>query len=343
MELLNRKYIIDGVPMEATPARILSDVADSGVVNVDTSCACEPIVDETVDPAPGGRVLDPGKCQEYLSKVKGAARPYPIAFSAPHTRAVLCGALIDEIWTSGHFVLEDLGVQAIWRWRDTGLGSMAAFFQSVEAAAEVADALGLTFTKVDAAEGDPMVLFSASHDGEAGPRTLPREFVADPHSWVIYIPFDPSEYRLGGSMLASALGYGGGAAPELEDQDYFMDCYEVVREMVEDGILLSGCTVLEGGLMAALDRMSGSCAVNIDLSDMKRALETEDTMRLLFSEVPGVLVQISDDDFDYLDAELLLQDVMFFPLGHPVPGGNGIVIKSSAKTGIESILSSLIK
>ena len=66
-------------------------------------------------------------------------------------------------------------------------------------------------------------------------------------------------------------------------------------------------------------------------------------MRILFAEVPGVVVQITDADFDYLDAELLLQDVAFFPLGHPTPGRTDIRIKSSAKSGIQTILESLIR
>ena len=46
---------------------------------------------------------------------------------------------------------------------------------------------------------------------------------------------------------------------------------------------------------------------------------------------------------DYLDAELLLQDVAFFPLGHPVPGQPGIRVKASAKSGIQTILESLMQ
>ena len=65
-------------------------------------------------------------------------------------------------------------------------------------------------------------------------------------------------------------------------------------------------------------------------------------MRLLFAEVPGAVIQIRDIDFDYIDAELLLQDVAFYPLGHPVSGG-GVRIRSSVKTGIQNILDALIQ
>ena len=43
------------------------------------------------------------------------------------------------------------------------------------------------------------------------------------------------------------------------------------------------------------------------------------------------------------DAELLLQDVAFYPLGHPVLNGGAVRVKSSAKTGIQNILASLVQ
>jgi len=74
-----------------------------------------------------------------------------------------------------------------------------------------------------------------------------------------------------------------------------------------------------------------------------RAGQEQDPVRILFSEVPGVVVQINDADFDYLDAELLLQDVAFYPLGHPDPDRTDVRVKASAKSGIQTILESLIR
>ena len=80
----------------------------------------------------------------------------------------------------------------------------------------------------------------------------------------------------------------------------------------------------------------------IELSDLKKSVGEEEIVRLLFSEVPGALIQVRDEDFDYIDAELLLQDVAFYPLGHPVSGGH-IRVKSSAKTGLQTILDALAR
>jgi hypothetical protein len=83
--------------------------------------------------------------------------------------------------------------------------------------------------------------------------------------------------------------------------------------------------------------------LGVDVSDVMRAYQEQDVLRILFGEVPGAVIQIQDADFDYLDAELLLQDVAFFPLGHPVPGSDEVRVKASAKSGIQTILESLMQ
>ena len=66
-------------------------------------------------------------------------------------------------------------------------------------------------------------------------------------------------------------------------------------------------------------------------------------VRILFSEIPGAVIQIRDIDFDYVDAELLLQDVAFFPLGHPNLKSGAVRVRSAEKTGIQTILESLMQ
>lgn len=83
--------------------------------------------------------------------------------------------------------------------------------------------------------------------------------------------------------------------------------------------------------------------MEMDISDIMASAQEKNPVRVLFSEVPGAVIQIRDSDFDYLDAELLLQDVAFYPLGHPVAGGSGVRVKASAKTGIQRILESLMQ
>ena len=338
IQALNSKFIIDGVPRELTPAGILSSVMDRVPECTEPGVT---IVDETFDPAPMGFTPDPSKTDEYLQAVLNAGRWTPVPFSAPCTRARIATALIDSLWRSGKFRLDDLDLTAKWSFEPEKVGDMAAFYASVEAAADYLGYLRLNLRRFGLEEGPFDVRFATAVSG--APRLVDECLHPDPQSWVVYVPFDTSEYRFGGSQLAYALGLSGGTAPRVDDPDYLMDCFEIVREFAEDGVLLSAATVSSGGLLTALKGMTADgVGLSADISGIMRSVGQSDPVRVLFAEVPGAILQLRDSDFDYADAEFLLQDVAWFPLGHP--GEDGLVhLDFSAKTGIQTILESLMQ
>ena len=338
MHALYDKYIIDGIPQELTPAGILSGIMEKPLDQLPSE---NTVVDETFDPAPGAIHLASSGISDYLTAVSAGPRHTPVAFAAPITRARIATALIDTVWRCGNFRLEELPLTVKWSFSQDRVGDMAAFYASVEAAADYIDNLRTVLRRVVCEEGPFDIRFSTPYSG--APLMVDDSFHPDPQSWIAFVPFDSSDYRLGGSRLACALGLGGGIAPAVDDPDYLMDCFEVVRELAEDGVLLSASTVSGGGLMAALDRMcTPGAGINADISAIMNASGETDSVRILFSEVPGAVIQIRDSDFDYVDAEFLLQDVAWFPLGHPCADGL-LHIDTTAKSGIQTILESLMQ
>lgn len=362
---LYSEYIIDGIRQELTPARMLDACLVSAPVRTGSSADYEPVVDESIDPGLKPCITDPSMVEQYWRSITALGEMvFPTAFPETYAKTHIAFSLIDAIWRKGHFRLDDLALQLKWRWNTKQIGSMTAFFASVAAVADYIDLLGLRIadysfdeTKGESGIGVSTVLtpqkgedgedffdelpFRTEHPKMGRGSMRPSELLDDAQSWLIYIPFENSVYRLGASRLAQVLGVPGAVAPQILDADYFIDCYEVVRELVEDGIVLSGATVGEGGLYTALKGMAGErLGICAELSDLARATGESDVVRLLFSEVPGVLIQIADADYDYVDAELLLQDVAFYPLGHPREGGVEAVI--SENSGVRRILESLI-
>ena len=193
--------------------------------------------------------------------------------------------------------------------------------------------------------GDRVALFKSPfesrHPWISDERRCPSTIAADPDSWIIYIPFDTCGYRLGASLLTEVSGYNGGKAPDIADPDYFIDCYEVVRELVEDGFILSGCTVADGGLITAAKSMCRTAGMNIDIKGIMSSYQ-EERHRVLFGEVPGVLIQVSDENYDYVDSQLLLQDIAYYPIGHPTKGISDLTISEEGKSGVADILASLL-
>lgn len=360
---LYSRYIIDGVRQELTPAQMLDSVSDRPQEAFSADAGSGTIIDETAEVGLNPFAFDISRIDDYLGMVLSEKRTVPMAFCDAYSKGKVAGALLDALWQKGSFKLGDLCLDLRWEWDDNAPGSMAAFYLSVSSVSDYIDSLGVkvgSYGCTSAIEGNSFDAWVSLRDIPdeddvfdtpyrtqnpllTDSRAVPSSMVADPASWLIYVPFDTADYRFGGSLLSQALGRSGGVSLQIGDADYFMDCYEVVRELVEDGILLSAATVGEGGLLAAVKRMcSGNVGAVADISDILNSVSQKDPVRILFAEVPGVVLQIRDMDFDYVDAEFLLQDVAFYPLGHPVPGTDELRVKSSAKSGIQKILESLI-
>ena len=339
IQALYSKYVIDGIPKELTPAGILSAVMEKAPAEGPVQGGT--IVDETFDPAPLTHSLDPALIDDYLLKVMATGHWTPVPFAAACTRGRIAASVIDSAWRSGNFRLDDLALTAKWTYNPQEVGDMAAFYESVEAAADYIDNLRLSIRRYSCEEGPFDIRFATPFSG--APLLVDDSFHPDNGSWIVYVPFDTSDYRFGGSQLARALRLGGGISPQIDDPDYLMDCFEIVREFAEDGVLLSASTVSSGGLLAAMRRMcGGGVGVTADISGIMRATGESDPVRILFAEVPGAVLQLRDADFDYADAEFLLQDVAWYPLGHPTSDGL-VHLETSAKSGIQTILESLMQ
>lgn len=357
-------YVLDGIQQELTPARLLEAVSEEGVLCGGQDDTPAVVVDETIESV--GRSVVPVSEDPFpfLGKMSGDMDRFPLSYAEAYTRMRAGSALVDALWKKGKFTVGDLSLEARWKINGDMVGCMAAFYHSVQAVSEYVDALGLKFSGCEVEGADsPDVEFTAvmSNIPEAEEDTFVLEpfrthnpwmtqericqagLVPDPKSWVVYIPFDTADFRLGGSAFAAAAGVAG-APPRIEDADYFMDCFEVIREFAEDGILLSAATVGRGGLLKAVSDMAegSGCGMEINVSDIMRAYQESSSFAVVFSEIPGALIQIRDSDFDYVDAELLLQDVAYYPLGHPVEGA-GLSVCSAKRPGIETILDSLMQ
>ncbi len=376
------QYIIDGILQQFTPAEILGDCLTGQEAGKAVSDGKEhnPIVDESTDPDPSTYDFQSLKAQDYLEKTCELAelpRAFPMAYSGPFTMSRMAKALLDTIWKKGHFRLSDLTLSAKWKWNPKPLGNMASFYSSVEAVAEFLGSLGICLSgfsfsrsegessvqfkvgaseRMECLEDEPDDIvpddiidlpgdapFGSEHPVVRKSRALPDTLVDDPESWLVYIPFDSCDFRLGHSLLCEALGQNGDTFPNLGDGDYFIDCYEIVREFVEDGVALSGITVSDGGLLTALKKMCrNGVGVTVSINGILNAYGEKDSARVLFSEVPGALIQIKDIDYDYADAEFLLQDIAYYPIGHPTAGAGEIKIKADCSNGITDILQSLL-
>lgn len=379
---LYSRYVIDGIVGEATPAELLNECLEYPFEEEIGMFEFKDIVDESIEPPLSASSYNKNAIQEYISMTAegaGAERHFRMLYPAHFTRLQISQALISRIWSKGHFRLGDLRLWAQWEWNTRPLGNMAAFYTSISEASDYMYGLGVGLTDYIFIESDHTSsakfyawlpeedLFETSDDSlqdmpdiESGhksfvkapyesshpwiseERQCARTLIDDPESQLIFIPFDTCRFKMGGSLLSEITGQNGGQAPDILDPDYFIDCYEVVRELVEDGVILSGMAVGDGGLATAAHTMCNSCGIDLDIGGLMSSYQEDDPIKILFGEIPGVLFQINSNDYDYLDSQLILQDVAYYPIGKPSREHSGIIVRQSAKAAVADILSALL-
>lgn len=373
---LYSRYIIDGIMGEATPAELLNECMEYPFDEEYLSGNFRDIVDETIEPPLSASTYDSSNVDELLRMTTagaGAERSFRMLYPDHFTRLQIAQALISRIWSKGHFRLGDIRLWAQWDWNTRPIGNMAAFYSSISEASDYIYSLGVGLTDYIFIESDETssakfyawlpeinpeeqediseapqhpALFKApyesSHPWISEERQCPRNLICDKDSQLIYIPFDTCQFKLGGSLLDELSERAGGAAPNIKDPDYFIDCYEVVRELVEDGIVMAGMSVGDGGLATAANTMTQDCGLDLEIGGLMSSYQETDKMKILFGEIPGVLLQVSDYEYDYLDSQLTLQDVAYYPVGRPTDEHKDVRITQSSKGGVANILASLL-
>ncbi len=363
MTLFDALYVIDGVPQEDTPRNLLT--GELSATGVETAREELPVLsDETVDPHLSAWTYHECDIPAYLEKLAAYPYPFSLRYPASSARLSLASALADTLWREGHFTYDQLRLGLEWQWDEKALGALAAFYQGCEALGEYLESLRLDVDHLSHRSNALCELFpqfstpqatQASVPGaqRVPDRKTPARLFPQADSWLLYLPLDPCRFSLGGSLLSKVCGNAGDGPVEIGDGDYLMDVYEIVREMVEDGIVLSGVTVGRGGLMTALTRWCGqTLGADLDIAPLMKAydlseMDETDRARVLFGEVPAVLLQIRDEDYDYVDAQCLLQDVAYYALGHPVISAEGdtvprINISHNPVPVLSSLLQALI-
>ena len=138
---------------------------------------------------------------------------------------------------------------------------------------------------------------------------------------LVLIDLGKGRHRMGGSVLAQVLGQGGGEAPDLDQAQDLIHLVNAVNALRIEGKILAYHDRSDGGLLAAAAEMAFAghvgVALNVDLlvtegdgisdsraemGDAKNwagqvsARREELTLKALFSEELGVLLQVKTDD-----------------------------------------------
>lgn len=221
------------------------------------------------------------------------------------SRLSVAEALTNLVWASLTHGLSGVSLSANWMWPCNNPGENARLYRAVEAISDFAirlginiptgkDSLSMTQKYPDGtrvmAPGTVIVSAAAEVDDVRKTVNPVLEPVID--SEIIYIDFSGSPNHLGGSTFSQVVNALGTETPDILDADYFARTFAALQELVRKELLLAGHDVSAGGLITTLLEMCFSqpgAGMSLDFS----VLGQDDSVRLLFSEKPSVVVQTS--------------------------------------------------
>uniref|UniRef100_A0A2I2K942 phosphoribosylformylglycinamidine synthase n=1 Tax=feces metagenome TaxID=1861841 RepID=A0A2I2K942_9ZZZZ len=149
------------------------------------------------------------------------------------------------------------------------------------------------------------------------------------NSTLLHIDFSFDEQRLGGSAFAQSLGKIGSDVPTVKSTEYFADAFNAVQTLVEKELVLAGHDISAGGMIVTLLEMcfaNVNGGLNIDLSQ----LVGDDIVKILFSENPGLILQIDNKNLDAVTTILEGEGVGYAVIGRPSEDRN-ITLKLADK------------
>ncbi len=236
-------------------------------------------------------------------------------------------ALTNIIWAPLTDKLQSISLSANWMWPCRNPGEDSRLYSAVKAASDFSIALGINIpTGKDSLSmtqkyndqivySPGTVIISATGEVSDIRKIVEPVLVNDPYTSLLYIDMSRDDLKPGGSSFSQILNRLGNEVPTVNDPVYFREVFNTVQDLISDEKILSGHDISAGGMVTTLLEMcfsntSGGIAVNLS------ALNEPDTVKILFSQNPGIIIQVKDV---VEVSEILLENgISYFSIGHPV-------------------------
>jgi phosphoribosylformylglycinamidine synthase len=220
-------------------------------------------------------------------------------------KLAIAEALTNLVWAPLTHGLTGVSLSANWMWPSKNTGEDARLYRAVEAVSDFAIRLGINIpTGKDSLsmtqkypDGQVVyspgtVIISAVAEVSDVRKSVSPALLAEQGSHILYIDFSSGRSALGGSAFAQVVGELGDEIPSISDESMFREAFEAVQTLIREEQILAGHDISAGGVITALLEMCfPTPGVGMEVS---MPTTEEDLIRFLFSEKPGVLIQVRD-------------------------------------------------
>ncbi|GBD97250.1 MAG TPA: phosphoribosylformylglycinamidine synthase [Nitrospirae bacterium] len=235
----------------------------------------------------------------------------------PAAMARLCvgEALTNIVWAKIS-ALEDIKCSGNWMWAAKLPGEGAKLYDAAVALSDILIKLGIA---IDGGK-DSLSMAAQVRDSSGNAETVksPGTLVISAYatcpditkvitpdikrpgqSRLIYIYLGNGKNRLGGSALAQVYNQLGSEPPDVDDPELLKRAFNVIQDMIEKGLILSGHDRSDGGLITTLLEMAfaGNCGMEIEfrVQSSEFRVKNKEIMEMLFSEELGLVIEYLPD------------------------------------------------
>ncbi len=243
-------------------------------------------------------------------------------------------ALTNIIWAPIENNLKGVSLSANWMWPCRNYGEDARLYKAVDSLSKFAIELGINiptgkdslsmnqkYEDIEVKSPGTVIISATAHCSDIY-NIIEPPLKANKGS-VFYINLSSDDYKLGGSAFSQIIGNIGIDTPTINDSKYFLNVFDTIQKMIKKKLIISGHDVGSGGLITTLMEMcfsTNNIGAKIDLT----SLNEKDSVKLLFSENSGIVIQCKDKKSE---KEIMDSGIRAHRIGE-VTNSNNLVIKN---------------
>jgi len=320
--------------------------------------ACKDWLTNKVDRCVGGKVAKQqcvGPLQLPLNDVAVMALDYNgkegIATSIGHapimslidetsgSRNAIAESLTNLVWAPLENDLKSVSLSANWMWPCKNKGEDVRLFKAVEAVSNFAIELGINiptgkdslsmkqkYPNEEVIAPGTVIISAVGHCNNIT-NVVEPVFQNIPGNKIYHINFSDDSFKLGGSSFAQSIGEIGKECPDIKSATKFKKTFNTLQQLIKDGKIIAGHDISAGGLITTILEMcfaQNELGAQLNISP----LNEKDTIKALFAENSGVIIQSVDANIENVLSE---NGIAFTLLGNATDK-NELVIKNNKET-----------
>ena len=222
------------------------------------------------------------------------------------SRNAITESLTNIIWAPLEKGLKSISLSANWMWPCNNPGEDARLYKAVEAISDFSIALGINvptgkdslsmkqkYKNEEVISPGTVIITAAGHCKDI--KKVVEPVLQKDKGSIYYINISQDNFKLGGSSFGQVLSSIGNEAPTVKNASYVASVFNTIQGLIMEDQIAAGHDVASGGLITTFLEMCFA-DTNLGATLNLSGLEEKDTVKVLFSENCGLVIQASHDD-----------------------------------------------